>query len=181
MARYQSYECPSCGGRFRFFHATSDEPPPNYCPMCGAFVGDDAEPIFVPAAPHIERSIRSTADNVYRGMEAASVANAEAAAEITGDSVEDHSALKISNLGDYLRTGDVAAKMPETAVSKAMASNAGGFKPLNNMTGKDYAAATGQGMFPHAGAAMSDIIRNGHTLRERQFQRAGELGRHRAK
>lgn len=181
MAHYQQYECPECGGRFKFLHHPDDEPPPDYCPRCGAFVGDDATPVFVPQAPHIERSIRSTADKVYRQMEDASYANAELAGEITGDGASDHAALKVTNLQDYLRPGDVAAKMPETAVSKAMGSKQGGFQPLMNMTGRDFAAATGQGAFPHTGSQMSNLITSGHAQRAREVQRAGELGRHRGK
>lgn len=181
MAHYQAYACPDCGGTFRFLHHPDDEPPPRFCPLCGSNMEDEVETAFIPAAPHIERSIRSTADNVYRQMEAASEQNAQLAAELTGDDAADHAALKVTNLTDYLRPGDVAAKMSETAVSKAMSGTQGGFKPLLNMTGRDFAAATGQGAFPHTGAQMSNVITAGHAQRARQVQRAGELGRHSGK
>jgi hypothetical protein len=179
MGIYRAYQCPDCSGIFRFLHHPNDEPPPNYCPLCGAYVGDDADPTFVPAAPHIARSIGKSADQVYRAAEAASVANAEAAAELTGGDPADFSAMKITDMADYLRPGDVAAKMPATPVTKVMNGNGqGGFQPLMGKTGADYAAATGNGAFPHAGEVARQSVVSGHTQRARMVEARGNIGRH---
>lgn len=181
MAHYQAYECPECLGQFRFLHHPDDEPPPRFCPLCGVNLEDDPpDEAFIPAVPHIARSIGRSADQVYRAMESSSEANAQAVASITGGDAADVSAMKITNLSDYLRPGDVAAKMPVTPVTQNMKGQ-GGFQPLMNMTGAEFAAQTSQGLFPHSGEATRQFITSGHSQRARQTQRNGELGRHKAK
>jgi hypothetical protein len=177
MAHYQAYECPECRGQFRFYHHPDDEPPPKYCPLCGAHMEDEPEITFIPAAPHIERSIRKTADDVFRQTEAASIANAAAVEEITG---MEANAMKVTNMGDYLRPGDVAAKMPVTPTAQLVnGQGQGGFQPLMGMTGKDFARATGEGAFPHAGDATRQLLTQGHSQRARMVEAAGNVGRHR--
>lgn len=176
MPRYQAYECPDCLGKFRFMHHPVDEPPPNFCPICGSNM--TAEPMFVPLAPHIARTIGKTADNVYRQMEDASRANMEAAAEIAGGDVSDYDAMKITDMADYLRPGDVAAKMRENPVAQHMANTGqGGFQPVNGMTGQQLAAGTTQGVFPHQGEATRLDLVGGHQSRARQVEAAGRLAR----
>ena len=101
MAFFRHYECPDCAGTFRFLHHPVDEPPPNFCPLCGSNM--NVEPVFVPSAPHIAKTIGKTADNVYRQMEKASVDNMAAAAELAGGDAADYGALKIDDMADYLR------------------------------------------------------------------------------
>lgn len=137
-----------------------------------------AEPVFVPTAPHIARTIGKTADNVYRQMEAASVANMEAAAELHGGDASDYSALKISDMADYLRPGDVAAKMRDNPVAQHMANTGqGGFQPLAGMTGQDFARNTAVGAFPHQGESTRLDLIGGHQSRARQVEAAGRIAR----
>jgi hypothetical protein len=178
MGHYQAYRCPDCTGSFRFYHHPDAEPPPDYCPLCGNFMGDEPEPAFVPSAPHVAKTIGKTADNVYRQMEAASDANMEAAAQMTGGDKSDFAGMKITNMADYLRPGDVAAKMPNNEVARHMArTGQGGFQPVNNMTGQDYAKATGQGLFPHTGEAMRKELTLNHQQRAQSVQRQGQIAR----
>lgn len=174
MAFFRHYQCPDCSGTFRFLHHPADEPPPNFCPLCGSNM--TIEPVFVPLAPHIGRTIGKTADNVYRQMEVASAANMEAAAELGGGDTSDYSALKVTDMADYLRPGDVAAKMPANPVSQHMANTGqGGFQP--GMTGAEYAANTRTGAFPRQGETTRVDLVSGHSARARGIETAGRIGR----
>jgi hypothetical protein len=174
MAVFRHYQCPDCEGTFRFLHHPRDEPPPNFCPICGSSM--TVEPVFVPSAPHIARSIGQTADGVYRQMEAASAANMEAAAELGGGDAADYSAAKITDMADYLRPGDVAAKMPNNPVAQHMAnSGQGGFQP--GMTGAEFAASAVQGAFPRQGETTRQNLITGHQSRARQVEQAGRIAR----
>jgi hypothetical protein len=176
MAFFRHYECPDCAGTFRFLHHPADEPPPNFCPLCGSSM--TAEPAFVPVAPHIAKTISKTADGVYRQMEQASVANMEAAAELGGGDTSDYAALKITDLPDYLRLGDTAAKMRDNPVAQHMtATGQGGFQGVNGMTGQQLAANTGSGLFPHAGEATRQGLVMGHHTRARVIETAGRIAR----
>lgn len=96
------YGCPECDHEFSFLHMRSDEPPPDYCPNCGGYMGDEPRPI--PGAPNIVTWKGKTVDRTYRQMEEAS----EIRAELTGDPSQ-----KITNLKDNLREGEVAAMAPQ--------------------------------------------------------------------
>jgi hypothetical protein len=174
MARFRTLQCPDCEGTFRWLQHPSDEPLPNFCPKCGSSM--TAEPAFMPVAPHIARSIGKTADNVYRQMEEASTANMEAAAELGGGDTSDYNALKISDMADYLRPGDVAAKMRTNPVAQHMANTGqGGFQP--GMTGADYAANVRVGAFPRQGESTRVDLVSGHSARARGVERAGRIAR----
>ena len=136
------------------------------------------EPVFVPTAPHIAKSIGRTADGVYRQMEQASIANMEAAAELGGGDTSDYAALKITDLPDYLRPGDTAAKMRDNPVVQHMtATGQGGFQGINGMTGAEHAANTKIGVFPHAGEATRQGLVTGHHARARGIETAGRIAR----
>jgi len=176
MAFFRHYECPDCAGTFRFLHHPVDEPPPNFCPLCGSNM--NVEPVFVPSAPHIAKTIGKTADNVYRQMEKASVDNMAAAAELAGGDAADYGALKIDDMADYLRPGDTAAKMRENPVAQHMsATGQGGFQGVNGMTGAQLAANTGSGLFPHQGTRTQEGLVMGHQQRARAVESAGRIAR----
>ena len=137
-----------------------------------------AEPVFLPLAPHIAKSIGKTADGVYRQMEQASIANMEAAAELGGGDTSDYAALKITDMPDYLRPGDTAAKMRDNPVAQHMAtSGQGGFQGIAGMTGAEHAANTKIGAFPHQGEATRQNMVMGHQSRARVVESAGRVGR----
>ena len=173
MARFRHLQCPDCEGTWKWLQHPSDEPLPNFCPRCGSNL--TAEPVFVPEAAHIARSIGKTADGVYRQMESASEEHAYLAAEMTGDHASDYSGMKITDLPDYLRPGDIAAKLPErlNPVSEAIAAGRGGFGVANGLTGAEYAQATGQGVFPRAGDAMRQSLQSTHAAVQRAVEGTG--------
>lgn len=87
--------CPDCSGKFS--HEGEDFP--NYCPLCGSFCGipDDG---FVPTKVNIGTEFGKSGDVAYRMLEQSSADNAERMGDPT---------LKVTNLKDNLREGDVAA------------------------------------------------------------------------
>lgn len=88
MARYISYRCPDCQQTFRHLHHPSDAPPPDRCPLCGAWGWADEPPqVFVPEAPGIRKSTYAKSfDMTARNIEDASIQRADEAA----DQLRDH-------------------------------------------------------------------------------------------
>lgn len=172
----RTYECPDCLGVFGFRHHPNSEPLVNFCPLCGNDMRGEAKEM--PAAPAIARTIGKTADGVYRQMEIASAANAEAAAELGGGEAKDYAGLRVTNLADRLRPGDVAAKMPDNPVSRHMvATRQGGFSPVAGMSGADFAAGTARGDFPRQGEATRQELVRSHSDRARVTEAVGRMGR----
>ena len=171
MAKYLHLECPDCGGTFKWLRHPSDEPLPNFCPRCGSNLA--AEPVFVPEAPHVAKTIGKTADGVYRQMEQASRDHQYLAAEMTGDDPSDYAAMRLNDMPDYLRAGDIAAKIPTgpNPVSDAIAKGIGGFN--FGQTGAEYAQATGVGAFPHAGEATRQMLSGAHAGMARAIEARG--------
>jgi hypothetical protein len=171
MARFLNLACPDCGGVFKWLQHPSDEPLPNFCPMCGSNMS--AEPVYVPEAPHIAKSIGKTADQVYRQTEQASLDNMVAAAELTGGDISDFAAMKVTDMPDYLRAGDTAAKFQvdkNSPVVQALERGAGGFQ---GQTGAEYAATVGQGIFPHRGEQTRQYVGSGHRDMARAMEARG--------
>ena len=102
-------------------HMNEEDHVPEYCPECGNFMG--AGPVKLPSFAAIKSQRTKNADATYRNMETGSETRQELAAEMTGLDKADFSALKITDLKDNLRPGDVAAKMPANPVSEMMDAN----------------------------------------------------------
>lgn len=105
----RTYRCDNGGEgdphEFEIMLASGEQP--KFCPQCGCEVGDIAP---IPAKISIGGSpIARATDMTYRALERSSAARA---AEL------DAPELKITNLSDNLREGDVAAKMPVNTVSQ---------------------------------------------------------------
>lgn len=168
MAFFRSYQCPDCGGVFKFLHHPNAAPPPDECELCHASMLE-SEPVFVAQAPRIATAGGQKHDQVYRQLETASEARAELMAEHGGGSASDYSHTKITNLSDSRYQGDVAAVIqpPANPVQSFMAQQApaigGGYAPLAGGTGIEYAQQTRSGPFPYAGARASDGVRAAHS------------------
>src|ERR1700675_2269650 len=99
MYVFRTYACEECSKQFEIMQ-DRDDGAPRFCVHCGAEFDAEAEPI--PGTHRIGGSaIARSTDSTYRQFEESSAARA---AEL------DAPALKITNLGDNLREGDVAAK-----------------------------------------------------------------------
>lgn len=156
MPKLVTLECPECAHRFRFLRHPADEPLPRFCPACGHDSQADDSAAEMPqavTAPHIKnRVIVAAVDGTYRAMEEASEANMYAAAEAAGCDVSDMASLKITDMKDNLREGDVAA-MPINPASQTMAAAPGIFGFQAQQQGAGFAAAAHTG--PHAFAGLN--------------------------
>jgi len=160
--------CPFCRGAFPWDAAL---PFPRRCPLpdCQEEIGipDRGGVIQMPSL----RSARVKAtDKTYRDIEAGSETRVERAAEITGSTKEDMSALKITNMNDNMRHGDIASmemKQADAAMERLKASSPMniGFQPNGAEYGQGIAqgavAVNGKittGIEPNAGARAAQRV-----------------------
>jgi len=181
MAKYIHYRCDSCGGTFKYLHATSDDLGPTHCGLCGAVVIDGDDPFqetFVPQAPVIRKSTYAkSVDQTYRAMEAASIQRAEEAADMLGVPKAEMSDIKITNMRDpsEMREGDTAAIMPSmnphspTMTGAHFATMDGGVP--------DHAPGVGGGM-QSVMARHRQLIGGSHAERAAQFTARGNIGKY---
>lgn len=189
MAKFIHYRCPDCAGVFRHLHHPSDAPPPERCPLCGAWVSSDAppDPVFVPQAPRIrENAYAQSIDRVYRAEERASeqrAADAVATLEDVyrqqpkeggpADEAVAHAqklelaglraGIKITDMKDptSMREGDVAAV---TSTPKSL-QEGGAVARFQNFAGAPPTAGS-----PGVGDGIRQLLTAGHG------QRAASLG-----
>jgi len=154
-----SLRCPSCRGKFPW---NPTEGMPDICPLCEGKVGHDRADDDI-VLPFIRSSGRSkTIDNVYRDMERGSEVRAAAAAEMTGAPVSEMASLKITNMRDNQRAGDMAVQVPNNPVSQFMQANPGisGFQPAAALA---YGGQISSGPHANAGARMRTVLQNMHS------------------
>lgn len=134
MPVFLKLRCPECS---HVMKVPQEEQWPNFCGNCGSFVGVD--PTFVPDRLNIGTTRGKSADQVYRQMEAAS----EARAEMAGDP-----SLKITDMNDNLREGDVAAKVapPSQEYQRQVAELGAKAEFLPNVQGLAGLAKQGPGV-----------------------------------
>lgn len=108
--------------------------------------------------PFIRSAATKAADGVYRQMETASQYRAERAAEMAGVPVSEMADLRITNLRDNLRQGDIAAMPVDNSVTQAMAAAPAttGFQA----GGVEFSGAVGTGAFPNMGARTQHMVRS---------------------
>lgn len=148
MPRKVDYKCPECQGIFEFLHHPSDEPPPDYCPLCKAYVGDDPMQRQPVLSINLGTEKNSVGDKLYRQMESASDANAQAAAEMVGADKADMSAIRITNLNDNTREGEHAAMTRAAQAERELSYTVAGNKvapTLQNPNAAAWAAETRSG------------------------------------
>jgi len=153
--------CQTCRQAFAF--DPKSEKWPDECPICHTHMGynDRADDDIV--MPSIRTMRSSATDKVYREMETASEKRAEAAAEMAGVPTSEMSGLKITNLSDARREGDVAAP-PVTAANNSVVAfmeqtKIGGFQG----NGSEYSGAVQVGPAPNAGARARSMLQQHHT------------------
>ena len=168
--------CPSCRKTFRW-----EGPWPRYCPRCQYDTSLDDKPEV--AAPHISsgraKALSQSADQTYRGMEAGAQAGAEAAAAALGVPVAEMSGMKITDMNDRLREGDLAMKAPPpNPVSNVMAASPS-WGLQGSDAGRGWAEATLKtGPEGRAGARASDALRAFHEANAPAAVRASETHRY---
>lgn len=151
-------KCPECRRSFKW---DPNKCWPEQCPLCKAMM-EELSPDNVIAIPAFLSAKTRSVDKVYRDTEAASIHRMEQAAAVAGCDVSEMSALKVTNMRDNLREGDIAHVPVVNDVTRAMdAINARGGKfGWQGATGVEYSGAVQSGPFPNAGAKMRTAIHN---------------------
>ena len=139
-------QCPKCTWKF---YAMSLYP--DCCPRC-AYVYDPEPGDNVISMPTIRTVAGSMLDKVYRDAEKASEHRAELAAEQAGVPVSEMSGLKITNMRDNMREGDIAAMPVRNEVTRQMDRMAAAGMPIGFQAGMN---TTGM---PSAGAEVLGAI-----------------------
>jgi hypothetical protein len=152
--------CPDCREAFRW-PAGADWP--KHCPECGFDVSlPERDEV---AMPFVRKGATQAAvDNVYKAMEEGAAHRAQVAAEMLGVPAADVADLKLTDMRDNLRQGDIAAPTVTNAVSQNMermqaVGAAVGFTPA----GAAHSSAVQTGAFPNAGARMQQLVRSRHS------------------
>ena len=200
MAVYRTYECPSCTKTFDFLHHPNDEPPPSFCPLCGTDVSgkkkkSKAKKVDrvnspglserVKRMPSVRRTASRSADAVYRGMENATNARIQAAAETLGVDTGSLNAMKMTDMKDNLREGDMAqstsaADATQLTGSAPMAGNTAGGTVSGvgfNQNASEYARSTGTGPSPYAGNAAREMVNSLHSAKGNSVVSAGRINK----
>ncbi len=148
--------CPACRDTFPWDVKLGM---PKVCPLCAERVGHDRADDDI-VMPFI-RTKSPGIDRVYRDMEAGSEKRAAMAAEMAGVPVSEMSDLKITNLRDGQREGDVSAPPVVNDVTRFMQqTGVGGFRGAD---GSGYSGAVQAGPFANSGAKMRTALQNHHT------------------
>ena len=164
-----------CDGCNRTYPWDADLPWPDKCPLpgCGHIyhkrsnVDDDGE--IVISAPFIGTFRGKGPDACYRELETSSEHRAQMAADMAGVPVSEMSHLKVTNIRDAKRQGDVAAIPIVNDVTKQMdyMKSRGGQVGFQGAQPMDTGTATGaitvngqviQGIQPRAGAKAMDAL-----------------------
>jgi ribosomal protein L37AE/L43A len=124
---HRTYECPVCEGRFQVFERRSEHP--RYCQCCGAeFAG---RPEAVPGTRAIGGTTAARAvDFTYAQLEAAGQARMRLA-ERDGLPSKQARQLKITDMADSMREGDIAVKGPQPSVQFSQFQAAAAQKGIN--------------------------------------------------
>lgn len=106
--------CPFCRGAFPW-EASKDWP--KHCPLCDEEIGipDRGDVIQMPSLRSARMKMN---DQVFRDMEKGSEQRVQMASELTGASTAEMSSLKITNLKDNQRAGDIAAIESDAAMER---------------------------------------------------------------
>ena len=183
-------KCEDCGQSFWHRVEHRSDPNPDECPLCH----NSGEPVMKwPAktlSPKIAQMVEEgrgpatslrfakNADNVYRQMETASESRAQMAADAAGVDVSEMSNMKITDLRDNLRPGDVAAKLPPNRFAQQANGVGPGFTQSPVAPG---GAPIALGGLPKVGDSVRQNLTAGHAQRQRDVVRAGEVARFRSK
>ena len=108
--------CPECRHKIPW---SKDVAMPSFCPACGKRVGSDRADDDV-VMPFIRSSGKTASiDKLYRDMESGSETRAALAAEAAGVPVADMSAMKMTDMRDNQREGDIAQLDREANAAEA--------------------------------------------------------------
>ena len=120
---------------------------PDKCQLCGEAVGGNRDDNDI-VMPFIRSPKTDRIDKVYRDTERGSEIRAEVAAQQLGVPVSEMSALKVTDMNDNQREGDIAAKLvPDAGAGQYFQPN-----------GAEYAAGTASGIVNVNGQVTTGVV-----------------------
>lgn len=156
MAYMIKLACPSCGDTFRW---PAKDDWPKHCPLCGYSTAMPERTEI--QAPLIANPKNKSHDQVYRQYEQATADNAQAAADMLGVSASDMADLKVTNMEDGIRQGDLSVKPPVNPVSTFMQQHPQAVSQAAAQA-QGYASMAHQGPDAYAGARALGMLRERH-------------------
>lgn len=155
-------QCNFCAEKF--VHVGDDYP--DECPLCHAYVGLDGKPEV--SLPAISLAKNRSPDLLYRGMEDGAKHRIDVAADHLGIPTSELSDLKMTNMKDGLRPGDISA--PAVRKVNDVQATFGGATP------EQHAAtlqAVRSGPSPNAGSGQIPVINSLHQKFAKQMVARG--------
>ena len=133
---------------------------PELCPnpQCQSRMASDRADDDI-VMPFIRSARTDATDKVYRDMEKGSETRAQIAAEMTGASVAEMSGLKITDMNDRQRPGDIAALQPTPEMGQHFQSNGAEFMAGNAAGAVAVNGQVTNGIVPRAGATAVEKLR----------------------
>ncbi len=180
-------KCPSCKQRIKWLV----DDPPDDCPACEyRLCSDRADDDVV--MPNILSFSTRCQDGVYKAIEKASEERVYQAAEMAGCDASDMAGLKITNMRDNVRQGEIAAMPVVNDITRHM-DNLRAVNPnaqvgygADSSAGMEYAAGVASGriadgvsgsILPRRGAQMQSVVRGEHEGRAQQVLQESYLQR----
>lgn len=117
---WNRYECPDCEQQFAYAVDPDGRDGPDFCPKCGSNLSDNPPDEVELQRMNIQTIKGKIGDQVYRQMETAADARIEEVAEKYGMDKSELSDMKITNMRDNMREGDIAAITPAPKVPLAI-------------------------------------------------------------
>lgn len=157
--------CPVCRGKFAWDVSKGY---PEYCQIetCKEYIAPADDDAIV--MPFISLKARKGPDTLFRQMEAGAEHRIEMASEQFGIPKADLSGLKMTDMRDGLREGDIAAPTVNNAITQHMAAmGTDGFGGPNGtpLNGAGLSPVVQSGLFPNAGAQMGKMVTSLHGSR----------------
>ena len=148
---YFGLKCPECRKSFRY--DPKDEHP-RFCPLCRADIGGNTGDDTVISIPAFLSAKSKATDQVYRDIERSSEHRAQQAAQLAGCDVAEMANMKVTNIADARKPGQVAAIPVVNDITRQMdAMQAAGLPTgFGVPNAAELASAIKTGPYPNAGA-----------------------------
>ncbi len=149
--------CPKCRQAFPW---ESGKELPDECQLCHEYIGPDPDrDVTVITAPFIRSQKMKAVDDVYRQTEAGSETRMKIAAELTGAPVSEMTSLKITDMKDNQREGDIAAKEAPVQLGQFFQPNGAQYMAGNAQGAVTVNGKITTGIAPRAGASAVTNLR----------------------
>lgn len=149
--------CPKCRKAFPW---KPTDAMPTDCPLCWESISEERADDDI-VMPFIRSAKTDRTDKLYRDMEAGSEQRAVLGAQAAGCSVQDMAGLKMTDMKDNQREGDIAAVLtPSPDEAKFFQPNGAEYMAGNASGAVNINGRITTGIEPRAGATAINTVRN---------------------